>query len=189
MRENGSSVHLRTSQIPRALVLSDFTQRRLSGSPLSSISQVYFTDCDHFLTVHFFSMMLLFPIWIILDFLIPSGLLVLLPAPLALSAKFPVLLLQPQLFAFHLLHPSPRHPFFVCASCFVVSFIIRCKSTCRLSSLPLSSVFYLFPADMLPPNSLDKLLPLLSLDSYLQITEGEGQWQVKFMTWEEMWMQ
>lgn len=45
MRENGISVHLQYLQIPAALVLSDFTEKRVAGSPINpffSVVQVYF---------------------------------------------------------------------------------------------------------------------------------------------------
>lgn len=45
MRENGISVHLQYLQIPAALVLSDFTGRRVARSPIIpffSVVQVYF---------------------------------------------------------------------------------------------------------------------------------------------------
>lgn len=40
MRENGFSVHLQTLQIPAALVLSDFTGRRVAGNPIIPLLSV-----------------------------------------------------------------------------------------------------------------------------------------------------
>lgn len=60
MRENGFCVHLQTLQIPAALVLNDFTGRRVAASPIIlHFSEDLVQFVIIFLTLHFFFLLLL----------------------------------------------------------------------------------------------------------------------------------
>lgn len=60
MRENGFCVHLQTLQIPAALVLNDFTGRRVVASPIFlHFSEDLVQFVIIFLTLHFFFLLLL----------------------------------------------------------------------------------------------------------------------------------
>lgn len=60
MRENGFCVHLQTLQIPAALVLNDFTGRRVAASPIIlHFSEDLVQFVIIFLTLHFFFILLL----------------------------------------------------------------------------------------------------------------------------------
>lgn len=152
MRENGSSVDLRTLQIPPALVLSDFAQRRSTGSPLFSLVLVYFSLWSF--SRASFQWCCYFPSESYCIFLF---LLAFCSSPCTISPLLQFSCLVP---AFYLSFATLPVPFFFlyCASCCVFPFIIRCQAPRHLSSLLiyfLSSFFPLFPADILPPNSLD----------------------------------
>lgn len=153
MRENGSSVDLRTLQIPPALVLSDFTQRRSTGSPLFSLVLVYFSLWSF--SRASFQWCCYFPSESYCIFLF---LLAFCSSPCTISPLLQFSCLVPAFYLSFATLPVPFFPPLYCASCCVFPFIIRCQAPRHLSSLLiyfLSSFFPLFPADIPPPNSLD----------------------------------
>lgn len=89
MRENGSSAHLRTLQIPPALVLSDFKQRRLTGKPTRVLWDGFTSSLRSVSSPRIFlAMMPLFTICIVLHLSYFLRRFILLPAPLAFFPEY-----------------------------------------------------------------------------------------------------